>query len=136
MQTSTPSKAHPSPNAPEPFVHQVHAPTVPTNQRHANQRNFCRGQDCEDLELDSANQSTLKKHLRDHGFVFQSSRVEVFRWGNKDAAELILKIRINGNECTTVVQCSAAELREIAARLLDAAYDIEAFPASHLQVAA
>lgn len=58
-------------------------------------------------------------------------RVEVFRDAKQDMAEL--NIRIGINTCASItVRLTPAELREVAARLIDAAHDIETLPAATL----
>lgn len=61
--------------------------------------------------------------------------VIVMRDAKKDVAELELKIGIY--TCASItVRLTPAELRDLAARLIDAAHDIEAFPAAALVEAA
>jgi hypothetical protein len=112
--------------APKPFVHQVHAPYVPGEAQYNKQRSFSRGNDNRAVDLDYA------KKPNDWGTVTASAEVAVFRWADVNTAELSLKVGANRSECTATVMCSATELREIAARLLDAAYDLDAFPAAVL----
>lgn len=57
--------------------------------------------------------------------------VRVMRSAADDAARLELEIGI-WTDAKITVRLTPAELRELAARLIDAAYDIEAFPAAVL----
>lgn len=101
--------------APKPFVHQPHAPWVPEEAQHKEQRSFSRGHENRGV------------HLADH-----DASVRVFRWADSDHARLIIETRSKCSTTETMARCTAAELREIAARLLDAAHDLDTYPASVL----
>lgn len=114
--------------APKAFVHQVHAPETPRETKHSKQRYFSRGTSSYRLDIASA--------TTDYAALGCVVSAGVFRWADKDTAEISLHISAGHNESSLAAVCSAQELREIAARLLDAAYDIEAFPARAFQEAA
>lgn len=59
------------------------------------------------------------------------ARLSVFRSGGEDAAELEFAMGL-GTQIRLEVCMTPNELRELAARLLDAAHDIEANPAAKL----
>lgn len=111
---------------PQPFVHQPIAPWVPEEAAHNKQRSFSRGHENRSVELDCA------RKPNDWGMVTASAEVNVFRWADANTAELSLRVGANRSDCTATVMCNAVELREIAARLLDAAHDLEAFPSNVL----
>ena len=54
------------------------------------------------------------------------------RFVDAEVAKVELEIALCGHTSTTIIACSAQELRAIALRLLDAAHDIEANPAAKL----
>jgi len=111
-----PSTATQIPTAqPKPFVHLPHAPYVPEEDPYKEQRSFSRGDENRGLRLADYNTS-----------------VRVFRWAEADCARLIVETHSKCITSETVVHCTATELREIAARLLDAAHDLDVFPASVL----
>jgi hypothetical protein len=56
---------------------------------------------------------------------------EILRFATRDTAALCL--RIGFIKATIQVQATPTEMRELAARLIDAAHDIEAFPAAMLE---
>ena len=60
------------------------------------------------------------------------SEVEVYRVATSDRVELISSINCNFNFAEVRVLLTAAELRDLSARLLDAAYDLDTHPASSL----
>ena len=107
---------------PQPFTHWVHAPSTPEEAQYSTQRSFSRGSDDRNLELES------DKKASEWGFLSTHAQVGVFRWADKDCAELSLRVSVQRCDSITTVECSATELREIAARLLDAAYDLETLP--------
>ena len=97
------------------------APYVP--ESHAHQRYFSRGEGTKGLRVQGGS-----THKEAHG----SAYFTVMRFADKDAADVELQLTTAGQSSTTVVACSAQELRAIALRLLDAAHDIEANPAAKL----
>jgi hypothetical protein len=100
----------------EPFIHQPHAPRVPAEAEYCQQRNFSR--DTGELHLAIAD---------------SHSHVRVFRWGHADHVELTIRTSTKHTHTDTTTDCTAAELREIASRLLDAAHDLDHFPARVLE---
>lgn len=118
------AKLNPAPHA---FTHQPMAPFVPKEAAHCRQRYFSRGDETRAVALDS------NKTPGGWGRSSQYAEVNVFRWGDKDVAELSLRTGSDRIDCTATVMCTAVELREIAARLLDAAHDLDTLPARLLQ---
>ena len=62
------------------------------------------------------------------------ARVTVYRSGNEDTAELEFKMGLQ-TQVSFDVRMAPSELRDLAARLLDAAHDIETNPAAKLMEA-
>ena len=96
--------------APPAFAHQPVAPWVPKNAEHCNQRYFSRGDGCSSL-------------------IFEGVTLQALRWADKDEAIISLRVDVGGSCARVDAHCTAAELREIAARLLDAAHDLDTLPA-------
>lgn len=94
------------------YVHQPRAPWVPEEAKYQHQRSFTHGDE------------NLAVRLADY-----TTSVKVFRWADVDYVRLILATNNKYNTTETVVHLTAEELREIAARLLDAAHDLETLPA-------
>lgn len=109
------------------------APYIPSNPDHKDQRYFSRSGNNHSLELASGTEHEFV-HA---GYVNACADVKLYRNARYNTADLTLVVRVNGSKAETTVECTAAELRAIAYRLLDAAHDIDTHPASQLmQVAA
>jgi len=111
---------------PPPFQHQPVAPYVPKEAVYASQRSFSRGNETRCVDLIGA------KPTFDFDTPRTFAEVSVFRWTDKDKAEIILRVGAGRSESSATVECNAAELREIAARILDAAHDLEMNPSASL----
>lgn len=94
---------------PAPFTHHPRPAIVSDTEGCHDQRRF--GSDF-DLSLDNGSTTV---------------GAEVLRFATRDTATLCLRICVI--KATMQVQATPAEMRELAARLIDAAHDIEAFPA-------
>jgi hypothetical protein len=62
----------------------------------------------------------------------QPARLTVMRFEDADVAKVELEIAVCGHTSTTIIACSAQELRAIAMHLLDAAYDLDTHPSAKL----
>jgi hypothetical protein len=62
----------------------------------------------------------------------ESAELTVIRFADANVAKIELHIGVRGHTSTTVMTCTAEDLRAIALRLLDAAHDIETNPAAKL----
>lgn len=120
------------PAVPQAFTHQVIAPYVPEDPHCSTQRYFTRGDTNRAVELRSA----MRRTAPFEGDVYSSADVKVYRVARDDTVQLRLAINTNWNQCDAGVHCNAIELREIAARLLDAAHDLDTNPSSKLMVEA
>jgi hypothetical protein len=116
--------------APQPFIHQPVAPYVPLESEYCTQRSFSRGNVNRGVDLSSAKKKDGWGDRPTSPTSF--AEVSVFRWADVDAAELRLSVNLGRSENNATVECTAAELREIAARLLDAAHDLEVNPSDKL----
>jgi hypothetical protein len=114
------------PAKPQPPAYTVMAPYVPEQAIYRDQRTFSRGNENRSLSL-----STAKK-TNEYDYISTSSEVSVMRWADKDVAQLTSSLSINRSDCQITLHCTAAELRDIAYRLLDAAHDLEDNPSRAL----
>lgn len=106
----------------ECFAHEVVGPTIPVEQQYAKQRYFVRG-----VRSISAAKTTLSR----------AASTEVYRSADHDYAQLKIEAIQSANgvpvsAASAVVYLSPGNLRELAARLLDAAADLEAYPSASL----
>lgn len=113
MSQSTEAAAHYAPIA----------PTVPTGSKYIRQRWFHRGE-------------ILGRDVRSAGERGWESAAQVFRDGEKDIAELIVRSYSGSLALNVNLEFDPAGLRDLAFRLLDAAHDIETNPAAVLAKAA
>lgn len=96
-----------------PFTHEPIPPRVPAEAQHSNQRWF----------------KGTGFSVRPPGDFYSSA--EVYRDGRKDSAEVRLTMRGGGPVYfDAALELNAGALRELAQRLLDAAHDLEVFPAT------
>jgi hypothetical protein len=93
------------------FTHEPRAPRVPRESAHSYQRWF-----------------TGPVRISPPGDDY--SEAEVYRNGDRDVAEVRLMSHRGGMRFDASLELAPAELRELALRLLDAAHDLEAFPAT------
>lgn len=110
-QSANDSAAYDTP-APQPFVHQPQAPWVPEEAKYSHQRYFSHGNENRPLKLAE-----------------YSCAAKLFRWATSDHVRLTLETHSEHSTTQTTLQLTAAELRELAARLLDAAHDLDTYPA-------
>lgn len=103
--------------------HTPRPPYVPQSVGHAWQRRF----GASDTQL-----GMPVRHDCNQPFVCS---IEVFRDAEEDAAELNVEMGLH-TRARIGVRLNAGELRDLAARLLDAAHDIETLPAATLARAA
>ena len=101
---------------------EVMGPTIPVEQEYGKQRYFVRGE----KSLSSA-RTTLSR----------AASVQVYRSAINDHAQLKVEaIQARGGEAvcasSSTVFMSSGNLRDLAARLLDAAVDLERFPSAVL----
>jgi hypothetical protein len=89
------------------FTHTPRPAIVPANPEYGDQRRYGSG-DC--------------------ALSYKLYQLEVIRYGDSDLAEVIVKIGYHTG-ATIRAELNADELRDLAARLIDAAHDIETFPA-------
>lgn len=98
---------------PAPFTHYPRPAIVADTEGCHDQRRFG-----SDLELSLSNGTTRVS-------------AEVLRFATRDTAKLCLRIGVI--KAIMQVQATPAEMRELAARLIDAAHDIDTFPATALE---
>lgn len=105
------------------FSHHARPPILPAEKEHAWQRSFGDASDVAGYTIDLITDDT------------QHPGITVMRDARKNVAEL--EVRIGIWTCASITaRLTPAELRELAARLLDAAHDIETLPAAVLTQAA
>jgi hypothetical protein len=85
------------------FTHEPREPKLPADPAHHKQRYFCG--------------STDERYVADV--------VRVFRFSNDTSAHVQMRTRFDKSQAEMTAYLTAAELREFASRLLDAAHDIE-----------
>ena len=106
------------------FIHIPFPPHVPTEPQYADQRYFSRnGSPLSRLLLGS---------LRPVFDIDRSVEARVYRNCRSNNAELVLSMRNKHGSFESSTEIEPAELRELASRLLDAAYDIEINPSEKL----
>lgn len=107
--------------APGNFTHTPRPAIVPTREGHTTQRRFGSGKSYRDYNLQPADREARAVN----------SSLEVYRDSECDLAEVTLSL---GNyTCASITaRLNPAELRELAARLIDAAHDIDTLPAAVL----
>lgn len=92
------------------FTHEPRKPTSPTDPAHSAQRYFT-GSDGERWVADT---------------------VRVMRFAQDESAHVEIKTRYGKSSAQITAYLTAAELRDFAARLIDAAHDLETHPAEAL----
>lgn len=105
--------------AAQPTIHHPRPPIVPQNSQHAWQRYF------------GNSAAGLGQYLLVATDLAMAPRCCVMRNAAFDVAEMNISLGVNTDARITICM-TPAELRELAARLIDAAHDIEAFPAAIL----
>lgn len=105
------------------FTHHPRPPILQDEERYAWQRRFGDASHVSGYKLDPTTDAA------------QSPSIKVMRDAETDVAMLDLEIGL-WTCARTTVRLTTAELRELAARLLDAAHDIETFPAAVLMESA
>lgn len=103
------------------FTHTPRPAIVPANPEYGDQRRYGSG-DCA---------LSYKLYPGRRGAKSMHTELEVFRYGDSDLAEVIVTIGYHTG-ATIRAELNADELRDLAARLIDAAHDIETFPATVL----
>jgi len=103
------------------FVRTPCAPKV-AEAPHSNHRQFNGQADTPFIQPSWESRNLIHESLR------------VFRFEDEDQARLNFQITTNQTSFSTSVGLTAAELRDLAQRLLDAAHDIEANPAAQAEV--
>ncbi len=103
------------------ITHVVCGPYVPGEQEHADQRYFTRANTNLDVETD----------------LCYGAKSKVYRLAGKDSVGVSLEVvcyennvRVSASE--VLVQMTAHDLRHLALRLLDAAYDLDTYPSTVL----
>lgn len=122
MQATNPNPA--SADAGTHASHRIspHVPAAP----HSGQRYFTRGDPhSRSLELDEGKRATATDQ-------HSSCEVRVYRSATEDRIQLTTSVNCNFNQATVTALLTAPELRDLSARLLDAAHDLEVNPASTL----
>lgn len=103
------------------FVHLPRPAIVPDEPRYANQRRFGSGPGFR----------TTRVAPSDREACSMNAQAVVYRDGECDLAELSLNLGLS--TCAQITErLTPTELRDLAARLIDAAHDIEAHPAAAL----
>lgn len=110
-----------TPAAEGTFTHAPRPAIVPTEAKHAWQRRFGPGATVGDYKINPADREARAMRCE----------LKVFRDGNCDIAEVRISLGLYTTAQITA-RLSPTELRELAARLIDAAHDIEALPADAL----
>lgn len=101
------------------FIHTPRLAIVPTDAKYAQQRRY------------GAPTGAYGIHLQHDKKEPQRNTLVVFRDGHEDVAELTIEMGLSTRACITV-RLTPDELRDLAARLIDAAHDIETLPAATL----
>lgn len=107
--------------APGNFTHTPRPAITTDDARYRNQRRFGRGSALRDHVLRPS-----EPHTRS-----LDAELDVYRDGETDLAEVHINLGLFASANITV-RLTPAELREVAACLIDAAHDIEALPAAVL----
>ncbi len=103
------------------FVHLPRPAIVPEDPKYSWQRRFGAGADCLDHTLYATEREAAQ----------QRARFAVFRDAARDIAEVTAMLGLRTTAEITI-RLYPAELRDLAARLIDAAHDIEANPGATL----
>lgn len=106
------------------FHHEPRSPEI--DPQYPAQRYFCRGAPSYGTDVGEAPDSDSPHKLRAH------VRTTVYRNARDDTAELALRVACQVGDSTTYANLTAPELRDLAARLVDAAHDLELWPAARL----
>ena len=105
----------------QPFTHVPCAADVPSDPRHTAQRYF------------NGLGGNRKVHASGkHIALLSGISVDVWRLSKDDCALLTIEVEHHHGKSETTANLKPAELRDLAQRLLDAAHDIEAHPATSL----
>ena len=99
---------------------------VPPEREYAYQRRFGSN------TLDAYQGTASVDKRSDDEFSVSMGRASVYRDGKRDHAELRIDIGGGGSTARVILNLNAAGLRDLAARLLDAAHDLESAPAEVL----
>lgn len=108
---------------PQKFTHRPRAAVVPKERQHREQRYF-NGTSDHGLPHAATGQSISS---------WSGANTRIWRLARHDSAKLDVSVTTPHGDSTTTIHLTAAELRDLAQRLLDAAHDIEAHPAAHLR---
>lgn len=109
------------------FVHVPYPPYVHESAEYSDQRYFSRNNS--NFALKTKGGMKPEGTWSRGGEYFRTeSEVDVYRNAKDDTVDLRIEQAVGNNRATVSIACTAAELREIANRLLDAAHDLDTLP--------
>lgn len=104
----------------------VHPPFIPPSSKTL--RYFTHGANQDELSLESGN---VDQSITDH-WKRTTAEIEVFRFATDDAVNLSSCVNIGHIKSEIRLELTAAEIRDLVARLLDAEHDLVAYPSAVL----